>query len=108
MKKVLSTIVFVVCLSAASYAFGISAPTATTSPTPSIIDSPQAVDTLVFTGVVKKLDQGTALFTEKEVYPLLGGNFAMVVGKEVNIIGKLIKEGNVEKIIVSRVQFEKR
>ena len=31
----------------------------------------------------------------------------MIVGKKVNIIGKMIKEGNTEKIAVSRVQFDK-
>lgn len=108
MKKILSIVVFLVCFAFAGYAFGSYAASAVQLPSPATINSPKESKTLVFRGVVKKLDDGTALFTEKEVYPLLGGDFDMIVGKEVNIIGKVIKEGNVEKIIVARVQFKKQ
>ena len=50
---------------------------------------------------------GTVLRTEKAVYPLLGGDFAMIIGEEVNVIGKMVRENNIGKIIVARVQFER-
>jgi len=31
----------------------------------------------------------------------------MIIGEEVNIIGKMIREDNIEKIVVARVQFER-
>ena len=54
------------------------------------------VNNLVFTGTVKKIPDGTALVTATTTYLLTGGNFDAIVGKEVNIIGKVIKEGSIE------------
>ncbi len=63
------------------------------------------VNNLVFTGVVKKIPDGTALVTNTATYLLTGGNFETIVGKEVNIIGKVIKVGPIEKIQVARAQI---
>lgn len=106
MKQLVSIIILAVSICLATHAFGAIEPSNHKSPLPVSIDSPQKVQALVFTGVIKKLDNGTALFTKKEVYPLIGGNFDTIVGKEVNIIGRVVKERNVDKIIVAQVQFE--
>lgn len=63
------------------------------------------VNSLVFTGTVKRIPDGTALVTNNATYMLAGGNFEGIVGKEVNIIGKVIKEGSIEKILVARAQL---
>ncbi len=63
------------------------------------------VNSLVFTGVVKKIPDGTALVTNTTTYLLTGGNFESIVGKEVNIIGKIIKEGSHKTIHVARAQL---
>lgn len=63
------------------------------------------VNTLIFTGVVKRIPNGTALVTNSATYLLDGGNFEGIVGKEVNIIGRVVKEGSIEKIIVARAQL---
>jgi len=81
------------------------------TPTPNdstaAIESTQLTKNLIFHGTVEKIDEGTALNTEKGLYPLLGGDFDMIVGKEVNIIGKMIDDKGTEKIAVSRIQFDK-
>lgn len=107
MKKTLSIIIFAICLVISGHAFGDSPPAKIKSPAPASADASQAATNMVFLGIVKKLDEGTALFTDKDVYPLVGGDFDMIVGKHVNIIGRIIKEGDVEKINVFRVQFAK-
>lgn len=107
MKKTLSIAIFAICLAFSNLAFGVSTPSEIKSPAPAAADSSQAEENLVFRGIIKNLDEGTALFTDKEIYPLVGGNFETIVGKEVNIIGKVIKDGDVEKIIVARIQFAK-
>jgi len=63
------------------------------------------VNNLVFTGTVKKIPNGTALITKNATYLLTGGNFDSIIGKEVNIIGKVVKEGSIEKIQVARAQL---
>lgn len=107
MKRILSTIALAICLLIPGHAFGVSNQATIQSPTTAAADASQATDNTIFQGIVKKLDEGTALFTEKDVYPLIGGDFQMIVGKEVNIIGKLVKDGDVDKISVTRVQFAK-
>jgi len=63
------------------------------------------VNNLVFTGTVKRIPDGTALVTSNATYLLSGGNFEGIVGREVNIIGKVVKEGSIEKIQVARAQL---
>ncbi|MCP4342342.1 MAG: hypothetical protein GY799_26565 [Desulfobulbaceae bacterium] len=106
MKKTLSITLFATCLVISTHAFGASSP-AKSNPAPTAVDASQAAENMVFQGIIKQLDVGTALFTEKQVYPLIGGNFETIVGKEVNIIGKIVKDGDVEKISVARIQFAK-
>lgn len=108
MKNLTAALLFLTCITLSTPSFGLSAAADIKPPQPAAIDSAQAIDNLAFTGVVKKLDEGTALFTEKEIYPLIGGDFEMIVGKEVTIIGKVVKEGDADKLSVARVQFEKK
>lgn len=106
MQKILSITIFAICLLIATHAFGVSS-AAKSNPAPTAVGASQAAENMIFQGIIKQLDEGTALFTEKQVYPLIGGNFETIVGKEVNIIGKIVKDGDVEKISVARVQFAK-
>ena len=71
------------------------------------IESTQDKKSLVFKGVVKRHDEGTALFTENGVYPLKGGDFSMIIGETVNIIGELVNDGKNDSIAVARVQYLK-
>ncbi|MGB3212260.1 MAG: hypothetical protein WBB19_16275 [Desulforhopalus sp.] len=108
------TFIIAVCasyLAISSLATGTSTPAKTDSLVQDTLQSSQATDRTVFRGIVQKLDEGdegTALFTDKKVYPLLGGDFKTIVGKEVNIIGKVVLEEDIEKIIVARIQLDKR
>lgn len=107
MKILVSTIFFSIFLASADYVIGMAYPNSVKPPVPAMIYSPQKSDILVFRGIVTQIDEGTALFTDRAIYPLLGGDFAMIVGKEVNVIGQMVKEGDVEKIEVARVQFDR-
>ena len=105
MTKTLSIVIFALCLAISSHAFGVSTMAKINSPVTTTVDTSQTADNMVFRGIVKKLDGDTALFTENDIYRLVGGNFETIVGKEVNIIGKIVKEGDVKKNSVSLVQF---
>ena len=99
MKKILSICILAVCVAISTNCFA-SAPA-----------TPQAAEQMkqtVYTGIVKKHEDGTALITKDKTYPLEGGDFAMIVGKEVDIVGKIIKEGDVEKLVVSKLQVLKK
>ncbi len=98
------TCFFIVC----SNSFAISSPSTAPKKADTISFLNKKIDNYIFKGVIKKLDTGTALYTKKAIYPLSGGDFNMIIGKEVHIIGKIIKEGNVEKIEVARVQFDRK
>ena len=63
------------------------------------------VNNQVFSGIVKKIPDGAALVTSNATYLLTGGNFDGILDREVNIIGKVIKEGSIEKIEVTRAQL---
>jgi hypothetical protein len=78
------------------------------SPSPALIYSPKNADILIFQGVVEKEgDNGTALRTATTVYPLLGGDFAMIIGEHVKVIGSVVREEEKAKIVVARVQFHR-
>lgn len=107
MKRTVSIAVFATCLAISGYALATSTSQEKNGISTTTIESSQMTENSVFRGIIKKLDKGTALFTEKEVYPLIGGDFETIIGKEVNIVGKIMKEGDIEKIAVARVQFAK-
>ncbi|GEM_PF-2514669 len=109
MNKALPAIIFAVCLAIPCKVLALTIPESSKPPAPAIIYSPKNSEILIFRGTIQKIEDGdgTALRTEKAVYPLLGGDFAMIIGEEVNIIGKMVHEGDVEKIAVARVQFER-
>lgn len=77
-------------------------------PSPALIYSPKNADILIFQGVVEKAgNNGTALRTATTVYPLLGGDFAMIIGEHVKVIGSAVREEEKAKIVVARVQFQR-
>ncbi len=63
------------------------------------------VNNQVFSGIVRKIPDGAALVTSNTTYHLTGGNFDGIIDREVNIIGKVVKEGAIEKIEVTRAQL---
>ncbi len=106
-KNAIATVVLlsVLSLSVMSFATPVAGyqPLASNSATP--VELSADVNNLVFTGVVKKIPDGTALVTSSATYLLSGGNFESIIGKEVNIIGKVVKEGSIEKLHVARAQI---
>jgi len=82
---------------------GTSAPAAPSPPTPVKLGAD--VNSLVFTGTIKKISGQAVLVTSQATYLLTGGNFDGIVGMKVNIIGKIIQEGAIEKIMVARAQL---
>lgn len=77
-------------------------------PGPALIYSPKNTDILIFQGIIEKAgNNGTALRTATTVYPLLGGDFAMIVGERVKVIGSVVREEEGAKIVVARVQFHR-
>lgn len=109
MYKTLSLLIIALFLAFPCKAFPLTIPDTSRSPVSPIIYSPKNSETLIFRGTVQQTEDGdgTALYTEQAVYPLLGGDFAMIIGEEVNIIGKMVREENIDKIVVARVQFER-
>ena len=106
MKNVLPTLLFILSMFFAGQTCTASQnEPAIVSPSPATAVA--ATGNLIFHGTVERHEQGTALNTSKGVFPLLGGDFDMIIGREVKIIGKVITEGNIEKIAVARVQIAK-
>ncbi len=66
------------------------------------------VNNLVFTGTVQERAGETVLVTAANTYILAGGNFSGIVGREVNILGKIIAEGALRKIMVSHIQLARQ
>lgn len=86
----------------------LASPVKFRSPGQALIYSPQNADILIFQGIVEKTGStGTALRTATTLYPLLGGDFAMIVGEHVKVIGTVVHEEEGAKIVVSRVQFHR-
>jgi hypothetical protein len=93
---------------APSNALALGSPEKLRTPRPALIYSPKSSDILIFQGVVEKTgNTGTALRTATTVYPLMGGDFAMIAGEHVKIIGTVVREEEETKIIVARVQFHR-
>ena len=107
MKNLVRPIMIAACLALSGYAYGVSNSTEPPQIDPLEIGVKANKETQIFHGIVKKLDDGMALYTENGVYPLIGGEFDIIDGKEVNIIGKIVEEGNVKKLAVNRIQLNK-
>ena len=107
MKNLVRPITIAACLALSGYAYGVSNSTEPPQIDPVKIGAKVKKETQIFHGIVKDLDGGMALYTEKGVYPLIGGEFDIINGKEVNIIGKIVEEGTVKKLAVSRIQLTK-
>jgi len=108
MKIIFSAAILALCLISAETAIGIATPPTRNHPVPVLIYSHKDSDTVVLRGTVKPFAETTALFTDTAIYPLIGGDFDMIVGKEVNIIGEMVLEDDVRKIEVARVQFDRK
>ena len=108
MKIMFSAAVFALCLIVAKTAIGIGTPLPKKHPIPVLIYTQRDAGTIVLRGTVKPFAQSTALFTDNAIYPLIGGDFDMIVGKEVNIIGEIVLEDDIRKIDVARVQFDRK
>lgn len=107
MKKLVKSLTIVIYLAMSGISFAVSNSTEPPQGDPAKIVVTAKQDTQVFHGIVKKLNDGMALYTEKEVYPLIGGEFDIINGKEVNIIGKIVEEGSIKKLAVNRIQLNK-
>ena len=106
MKKIVtaSIVAFCVAMGSSCFASAPAAPKAEDKAKAAVEQTKEAE----FKGIVKKHEDGAALITKDKTYPLTGGDFAMIVGKEVNITGKLVKEGEVEKLVVSKMEVAKK
>jgi len=105
MCKHLCSVLFLLTLLTPVAALALARPEAVRLPSPALIYSPKNTDILIFQGTIEKCRGGTALRTESALYPLLGGDFAMIVGEQVKIIGKVVQEEQAAKIVVARIQF---
>lgn len=63
------------------------------------------VNSVVFTGTTRKAAAGTALLTRNGTYILQGENLEEIVGSRVNIIGTIIRRGDLKTIEVVRAQL---
>lgn len=105
MKRIVPTLFIASCLAFCGTSFAVSKPAETAENTAVTSAVASQTETQVFQGTVEKLKSGAALFSDGAIYPLLGGNFEQIIGKEVRITGKVVKEDNIEKIVVARVQI---
>lgn len=103
MKKVIVACVVALCLSGSSVLFA-----ATTMPASVEADKAKKLEQVqvLYKGIIKKSKDGTALITEDKTYQLVGGDFSKMVGKAVNVVGKVAKEGKVEKLVVAKLEIQ--
>lgn len=106
MRKHLCTLLFLLFWLVPVAAQALARPEMVRPPSPALIYSPKNTDILIFQGTIEKSRGGTALRTESALYPLIGGDFAMIVGEQVKIIGKVVQEEEA-KIVVARIQFSR-
>lgn len=104
MKKVLLSCVVSASLALSSVAFAATTPAKPAAEA----DKAKSIEQVqpMFKGIIKKHKKGTALITEDKTYQLAGGDFSKMVGKSVNIIGKVSKEGDVEKLLVAKLEVQ--
>lgn len=105
-KWTLVPILFLLSLAFSTNGLALS-PTSNPVPEPSAppVEFGANINSLVITGTVRKIPGGTALVTPNGTYLLAGGNFDGIVGRQVNILGTIIKEGSVEILRVARAQL---
>lgn len=104
MKKLFAISIITSSLALSTAAFAATVPAEKEGDTGNTAAITQQADELIYTGVVQKHENGTALFTENKIYPLLGGNFQDNIGRAVNVIGKVVTEDDVKKIVVSKLE----
>ena len=68
------------------------------------VDLSAEINSLVFTGIVRRIPNGAVLVTRNSTYLLEGGNFDSIIDKEVNIIGKVERRGSIDVINVAKTQ----
>lgn len=107
MKKIVKITVVALCIGFGSSAFA-SSPATPEAAAKQGQEMTEQVKEMVYKGIVKKHEDGTALITKDKTYPLEGGDFAMIIGKEVNVVGKVVKDGDVEKLVVTKLQMDKQ
>lgn len=98
MKNIIITCVVSICLGLSASVFAAVTPTKPAKPGAEQVQ-------VLYKGIIKKHEHGTALITADKTYPLVGGNFAKMIGKEVSIVGKVAKEGEVEKLVVAKLEL---
>lgn len=105
MKKIVIS-----CVVSACFAFSTTLIAATNpaSPTAAQMKTPKSTEQVqsMYKGIIKKSNNGTALITEDKTYQLDGGDFSKMVGKAVNIIGKVTKDGKKEKLTVAKLEIQ--
>lgn len=107
MKHLIPVIIVVSLIAFSNASLAVSTPTAPVSDMAATDAIRKQTETKTFLGTVEKLRVGAALFTDGAIYPLLGGDFEQIIGKQVRITGQLIKEDNIEKIVVARIQIKR-
>ncbi|MBM9604666.1 hypothetical protein [Desulfopila inferna] len=105
MKKIIAVCFLAGCVTFASNGFATSD---AQKPLPETQQKAEQTKELVYTGIVKKHKDGAALITPEKVYPLLGGDFVTIIGQEVRITGSIVKEDDVEKLVVSSLQTKQQ
>lgn len=69
--------------------------------------APKGVETkmneMMYKGVIQLTGKGAELITLDKIYLLDGGDFSALAGQTVTIVGKLVKEGEQEKIVVDKL-----
>lgn len=108
MKKLLSICAAALCLGWACSTLATTNPKAAATEAATKLEASETAKNDIFKGIVKKTENGPALETDSGLFPLIGGDFEMIVGEKVNIVGKLVNEDNVQKIAVAQVQYNKQ
>lgn len=103
MKNIIITCVITLSLAMSVSAYGATTPAKELKPDGSKAPAAQNIQAL-YKGIIKKHEDGAALITADKTYPLVGGDFMKMIGKEVSVIGKVAKDGKVEKLVVSKLE----
>lgn len=107
MKKIIS-IAIVVSMMAFSSSLYASSPAPKETVEKTVETAAQQAKKMMYKGVVKQTESGMELVTPDSSYLLDGGDFTGLSGKKVIVVGKLIKEGDIEKLMVDNLQIDKK